>query len=248
MKYGVADYGMNVWDGDLWDLEDRLLGLRKIGYAGLERIRAQTEADLVTRAALFRRLGMGYATVAAPAQDLSIQWTAALGGAYVWVSAKAADLEAFCRQANAQIRAAAKYGLSAAIHNHMGSRVESQEELESFLRQCPKAQIVFDTAHLAAVGGDCEAIVRKYAGRIAVMHLKDWHAYPPEKQGEAWHQKGRFCGLGKGNIGLDLGKVLKALKRARWDGWCFVEHDTHLQDPFKDLRLSRQFIQRAIGE
>ncbi|MDD5707260.1 MAG: sugar phosphate isomerase/epimerase [Kiritimatiellae bacterium] len=248
MKYGVADYGMSVWDGDMWDLEDRLLGLKQIGYEGLERLRGLTEADVVTRSALFRRLGMSYTTVAGPSQEHSIQWTAAMGCRYVWAAAKAADMAAYCRQTNAQIKAAAKWGVNVAIHNHMGSRVESQAELESFLRHCPRAMIVFDTGHLAAVGGDCVRIIRKYADRIAVMHLKDWLAYPPAKQGKEWYQKGRFCGLGKGNIGLDLVKVLKTLKSVRWNGWCMVEHDTHLQDPFTDLKLSRQFIRRAIGE
>ena len=248
MKYGVADYGMIVWDGDTWDLEDRLLGLKKIGYDGIERLVGQTEADILNRAAMFRRLGMGFTTVRGPTQERSIQWAAAMGCNYVWAAAEAADMNVYCRQTNAQIRAAAKWNVDVALHNHMGARVESQEELETFLRKCPRAKIVFDTGHLAAVGGDCETIIRKYADRIAVMHLKDWHAYPLKKQGEQWHQKGRFCGLGKGNIGLDLVKILKALKRVKWDGWCMVEHDTHLQDPFKDLRLSRQFIKRAIGE
>jgi sugar phosphate isomerase/epimerase len=247
MQYGIADYGMNVWDGDLWDLEDRLLGLKAVGYTGIERLRGQTEADLVRRAALFRRHGMSFTTVAGPTQELSIQWAAALGCRYVWAAAKAADMAAYCRQTNAQIRAAARWGVEVAIHNHMGSRVESQAELETFLRKCPRAKIIFDTAHLAAVGGDCAHIIRAYADRIVVMHLKDWHAYPPAKQGANWYEKGRFCGLGKGNIGLDLAQVLKTLKRVKWDGWCFVEHDTHLQDPFKDLRLSRRFITRAIG-
>ena len=32
MKYGVADYGMNVWFGANYDLEDRLLKLKEIGF------------------------------------------------------------------------------------------------------------------------------------------------------------------------------------------------------------------------
>ena len=34
MKFGVADYGMNVWDGGCFDIEERLIGLKKIGYDG----------------------------------------------------------------------------------------------------------------------------------------------------------------------------------------------------------------------
>jgi sugar phosphate isomerase/epimerase len=245
MRYGIADYGMNVWDGALWDLEERLLGLKKIGYEGLERIAAGTEAELVRRAALHRRLGMGFATVAGPTPEVSIQWAAAMGCAYVWVAAKASDMAGFCRQANAQARAAERWGVKVALHNHMGTRVESQTELETFLRRCPKVGIILDTAHLAAVDGDPVEIVRKYHKRIVVMHLKDWLVYPAKKQGKRWHEKGRFCGLGKGNIGLDNVAVMKALRKAKWDGWVFVEHDTHLRDPFKDLALSRTYLKRG---
>lgn len=248
MKYGIADYGMDVWDGALWNQEDRLLGIKKIGYEGIELLRGHTEADLLNRAALFRRLKMSFTAVTGPTPELTIQWSAAMGCDYVWAAAKATDLDAFCRRTNAQIRAAAKWGLDVAVHNHMGWPVESQSQIETFLRKCPQAKIVFDTAHLAATGGDCDYIIRTYADRIAVMHLKDWLAYPPQKQGTEWYEKGRFCGLGKGNIGLDLVKLLKTLKRMKWNGWCMVEHDTHLQNPFRDLSLSRQFIKRAIGE
>ena len=42
MKYGVADYGMNVWFGGNYDLEDRLLNLKKIGFNGIERLEAES--------------------------------------------------------------------------------------------------------------------------------------------------------------------------------------------------------------
>lgn len=244
MKYGVADYGMNVWDGAMWDLEERLTGLKKIGFEGLERISACTEADLLEKAAIHRRLGTGFATVNGPSPDLSIKWTSAMGGEYVWLAAKATDMDGFCRQAQIQARAAERWNVRVAIHNHMGTMVESQDELETFLGNCPDVGLIFDTAHLAAVGGDPVKIVRKYHKRIVVMHLKDWISYPKNKQGEGWFQKGRFCGLNKGNIGLDNIAVMKALKKAGWDGWVFVEHDTHLQDPFKDLALSRKYLKK----
>ena len=34
MKFGVADFGMSVWDGGLYDLQSRLEGLKAIGYDG----------------------------------------------------------------------------------------------------------------------------------------------------------------------------------------------------------------------
>ena len=45
MKIGVADYGINVWDGGLFDIEERLEGLKSIGYEGTERLVATSASE-----------------------------------------------------------------------------------------------------------------------------------------------------------------------------------------------------------
>mgnify|MGYP001582736671 FL=1 len=45
MKFGVADYGMNVWDGGCFDIEERLAGLKKTGYEGTERLSITSASD-----------------------------------------------------------------------------------------------------------------------------------------------------------------------------------------------------------
>jgi sugar phosphate isomerase/epimerase len=235
----VADYGMNVWDGGLFDLGHRLKALRAIGYHGLERLSAVTEAGAVEAAAKFRRLGMMFATVSAPTPELSIRWSAAFGCRYVWTSVAGQDFDTFCRQVNVQAEACERWGLRVALHNHMGSLVEKHEEVVAFLERCPKAGLILDTAHLAAVGGDPIAIVRRYPERLTQLHLKDWLA---EREADAWHQRGRFCELGAGNIGLDNAAVVQALIEVGYAGTLCVEHDTHLQDPIEDLKISRQYL------
>ena len=250
MRYGVADYGINAWSGGMFDYEDRLIRLKEIGYEGTERITAFSEADAVQKAARVRRLGMGFATVRGPSDELSIQWAAAFGCRYVWVNAKPTDydLDTFCRQASIYAESCARWGLRAALHNHMGTCVESQEEVERFLEQCPECTLVLDTAHLAAVGGDPVAIIRGYPERIEVMHMKDWFETNPKA--ERWFERGRFCELNAGNIGMDHTAIMKALRETGFDGWMFVEQDTHLQDPFADLAVSRRIlddIASAVG-
>jgi sugar phosphate isomerase/epimerase len=244
MKFGIADYGMNVWDGGVFDYEERWSGLKSIGYQGVERLTSPTEGDALHRAARMRRLGMDFGTVLAPTPELSIQWTAAFGKAYVWTAVDGQDFETFCRQVNVQAAACRRWGIRAALHNHMGSLVETQTELETFLARCPDCQLILDTAHLAAPGGDPLEIIRKYPARIQAVHLKDWLSTNPSAT--KWYERGRFCELGAGNIGLDNAAVMRALVKAGYDGWIFVEHDTHLQDPLKDLEISRQYL-RAAG-
>jgi sugar phosphate isomerase/epimerase len=243
MRFGVADYGMNVWDGGAFDPEKRWIDLLKIGYEGVERLTASTEAEVLRLAARLRQVGAGFATVLGPSPTLSIQWTAALGKEYVWVNVNAKDFDAFCRQAEIQAAACANWGLRAALHNHMGTLVETQPELEVFLERCPNCGLILDTAHLAAVGGDPLVIVRRYPERLCAVHLKDWLLTKPTAS--AWYERGRFCGLGLGNIGLDNSAVMRALREEGYSGWVFVEHDTHLREPLEDLAASREYLRQA---
>ena len=235
----VADYGLNVWYGGMLDLEERLEAVRGVGYDGLERLTAQTEAEAVAGAATFRRLGLSFATVLAPNAEQCLCWSAAFGCSYTWTNVAGPDFETFCRQVNAQAAAAERWRVRVACHNHMGTVVESQAEVEAFLEHCPAAGLVLDTAHLAAVGGDPVAIVRRYPERLLQIHLKDWVA---EREAGVWHERGRFCELGAGNIGLDNAAVVRALGEVGYVGPIAVEQDTHLRDPLVDLAGSRRYL------
>ena len=39
--------------------------------------------------------------------------------------------------------------------------------------------------------------------------------------------------------------VMRALVDVGYDGWVFVEQDTHMQDPLKDLAISREYLREA---
>jgi sugar phosphate isomerase/epimerase len=245
MKFGVADYGMNVWDGGCFDVEARLQGLKAIGYAGTERLVAADASDALEGAARYRRLGMDFATCLGPNPQTSIRWTAALGKSYVWTAVNGKTFDVFCRQASHQAVLAKSWGVRVGLHNHLGSLVESQPQLEEFLAKSPECGLILDTAHLAAAGGDPVDIVHRYAGRLVAVHLKDWIVTNPEIGLDRWPQRGRFCELGAGSIGLDNAAVMRALVKVGYDGWVFVEHDTHLQDPFQDLAISRDYLRKA---
>lgn len=244
MKIGVADYGMQVWDGGFFDYEERWNQLKLIGYEGIERLTAFSCEEALNKAARMRKDGMAFTTVRGPSVELSIKWTAGLGKDYVWIQVtENQDFQSFYRQVNIMTEACRRSGIYAAIHNHMGTLVETQEQLENFLEACPFTKIVFDTGHLAAMGGDCVEIVQKYANRIQVIHVKDWFV---ENDGASeWYRRGRFCGLGKGNIGIDTKVILDTAVQMNYNGWVYVEHDTHLQDPLIDLTESRDYLRKA---
>jgi sugar phosphate isomerase/epimerase len=253
MKFGVGDYGMYVWDGGNFDTEERLEGLKGIGYEGIELLNAVSADDAMYKAACFRRLGMDFAACSGPIQEASISWTAALGKPYVRTdvgrvvneTTPPMDFDTFCRQVNYQVNACARWGLQVGHQNHLGQLVESQKQLETFLSRCPDCGLLLDTAHLAAADGDCLEIVRKYSDRLVAVHLNDWLLTNPDIGLDRWEKRGRFCALGAGNIGLDNAAVMRALVEVGYDGWVFVKDGAHRQDPVKDLAISRQYLRDA---
>ena len=245
IKIGVADYGLYVWDGGHLDTEDRLKALKAIGYEGVERLEAGDSAQALHKAALFRRMGMDFGTCRGPNPELTFEWTAGLGKDYVWLNSGERDTAILYRTANRMAEVAAMWGLTAALHNHLGSPVESQAQVEAFLEACPRCQLILDTAHLAGAGGDPMALLKKHGKRVHVLHLKDF-VYKDKTIGlDKWWERLRFCELGAGEMGKLNAEVLKEVVRNGYAGWVFVEHDTHLRNPFEDLAVSRAYLKRA---
>ena len=226
MRFGVADYGLNVWYGGLYDLESRLVNLRELGFDGIERLEANSSGDALNKASLYRRCGMDFATCRGPDLAAGILWTAGLGKEYVWLSPgpsdRKTDFSVYCRRANDFLAACRRTGIRAALHNHLGSRIETQEEVDEFMKECPDALLLLDIGHLHAAGGDVTGTIEKFLDR----------------GNPDWTKRLRFCGLGEGNAGLDYTGAGKILKKRGFAKWVFIEHDTHLSDPLKELKTS----------
>jgi len=237
IKIGVADYGMFVWYGGYYDYEDRVRSVQALGFDGLERIYPNSPEDALNKAAWLRKNGMSFATCNAQNIELAIKWTSALQGEYVWVEVRGYTFEEYIRQVNELTKVTAKYGIHAVVHNHLGSMVETQEQLEEVLRRCPDVKLLFDTGHLAVAGGDVAYIAEKYADRIAAYHLKGWQTSDTPDAAK-WQERGHFCGLAQGDFFIDNEAVVKTALKNGFDGWIFIEHDTHERDPLVDLKES----------
>jgi inosose dehydratase len=116
-------------------------------------------------------------------------------------------------------------GLIASFHPHLGTCVESPEQIAKTFEHtginfCP------DTAHLEAGGGDSADLIKTHGGRIKYVHLKDY-------------ADGGFLPLGEG--GLDFGRIMGALDDVGYDGWITVELDAH-DDPKEGARISKKFL------
>ncbi len=177
IQVGVADYGMNMWDGALYDYELRQMDLKTIGFNGIERLEAQSASDAVHMAARIHAMGMDFATCRGATPETAIQWTAAFGKKYVWTSPtdKGKDFDTFCRQVNRQVEVCKRWNLKVGLHNHLGTQVETQEQLLAFLEACPDGGWIWNTGILAVGGaGALLSMPDNYFAGLVAAHLKEW--------------------------------------------------------------------------
>lgn len=239
IKVGVADYGMNVWYGGYYDYEKRLDDLKAIGFDGRERLSPIDSEDAVNKLIALAKRGMDFATVEGVNYEQSMKLTAAFGRKYIWAdkSPYAGNFDEYCRTNGYLEKACADYGIRPAVHNHLGSFVETQAQLEEFLARCPGTGLILDSGHLCVGGGNLLEVAEKYFDRIDAVHIKAWHANDRNNI-----RDGYFTGLGQGNWFIDNEGLVKLLLKKGYDKWIFIEHDAHLREPLLDLKESREIL------
>lgn len=158
------------------------------------------------------------------------------------------DWRRFASSANAIAAAAQELGLGTAFHPHVGSYVETEDEIAHLLQRTDPALVglCIDSGHLAYAGADPVALTQRYRDRIRHVHLKDVSAPLLRQAGlQDWSfaeavGRGIFVPLGDGMVGLPA--ILAALQAAKYDGWLVVEQDRRL------LRADQQTTSRSDAE
>ncbi|TQS23341.1 TIM barrel protein [Microbispora hainanensis] len=119
-------------------------------------------------------------------------------------------------------------GLEPVFHHHLGTDVETPEEIERLLGSTD-VSLCLDTGHLWLAGGNPVAAIRDWSSRIRQVHVKDASrdvlARVRANGGDLWDlvAAGGFPPLGQGD--LDLPAVLAELRRSGYEGWIVIEQD-----------------------
>jgi inosose dehydratase len=190
----------------------------------------------------------------------------AAAGAEVFVAAAVRDLawspraemddEAwyrFGRHLDAVERRAHEYGLTLALHPHVGTQIETAADVERALA-VSDAGWCLDTGHLLIGGADPVDFVRDHGDRIVHAHLKDVDVGIAQRlrSGElslvAATQAGLFRPLGHGDVRID--EVVGLLDRAGYERWLVLEQDTAItgeeppvgDGPVSDVRTSIDYL------
>lgn len=127
-------------------------------------------------------------------------------------------------------------GVRMAFHHHMGTVVETEEEVDRLMENTGDAVgLLLDTGHITYAGGDPLALVQSHGPRICHVHCKDVRLERLERakaQDSSFLDAvvdGVFTVPGDGD--LDFEAILTALKDAGYQGdWLVVEAE---QDPAK---------------
>lgn len=146
-----------------------------------------------------------------------------------------------------------EHGVRACFHNHGGTFIETEAEIERLLAGTDP-EVVFlgpDTGHLAWGGVDVVEFTRRHAARIKTMHLKDVD-FGVRDQGVAsgwdygtFEEHAIWAEIGEG--GVDFPAVFELLGGANFDGWLIVETDvTQKSSPLASAVISRENL-RKLG-
>lgn len=139
-------------------------------------------------------------------------------------------------------------GATMALHPHWGTYVQSPEEIDLIMELTDPRYVFFapDSGQIAKGDGDPVAIARKYADRIAHVHLKDVATNWPElrEMGAELAVPAGYAPLGEGTV--DLNGFIGVLAEVNYQGWILGELDQH-DDPKGSAAIGRRFLTEELG-
>ncbi|MGL6198654.1 MAG: myo-inosose-2 dehydratase [Lachnospiraceae bacterium] len=152
-------------------------------------------------------------------------------------------------------KAAQARGVNLTFHHHMGTVVQTEEEIDRFMQMVDPelVYLLFDSGHLSFAGIDPERVLKKYVGRVRHVHLKDIRKEMVEKsRKERWSflkgvREGVFTVPGDGDV--DFAPIFIILEEADYQGYVVVEaeQDPAVANPFEYALKSRKYIAQKTG-
>jgi inosose dehydratase len=168
-----------------------------------------------------------------------------------------AEMTAFGAKLEAFAAYLAGQGVTLVYHHHMGTIVESPEEIDALMAATgPHTHLLFDAGHCTFGGGDPVAVLTRHAARVRHFHAKNIRpAITAKVRAEGWSflqgvVAGAFTVPGDQEGGVDFGPLLKILKAANYDGWIVIEaeQDPKVRNPLLYQTLGLATLKRLSKE
>ncbi|WP_304942578.1 myo-inosose-2 dehydratase [Vallitalea guaymasensis] len=158
---------------------------------------------------------------------------------------------------NKLAKLAAEKGMKLSYHHHMGTGVQTPEEVDKFMEMTnDDVYLLFDSGHLAYSELSAQAsydVLQKHIKRVAHVHLKDIRMDIVKKVRDnelsflEGVKMGAFTIPGDGAI--DFKPIFKILEDNNYEGWMVVEaeQDPAVANPFEYAVKARAYIKENTG-
>lgn len=165
------------------------------------------------------------------------------------MAAFGAKLEAFATYLAGQ-------GIALAYHHHMGTIIETPEEIDALMQATgPQVRLLFDAGHCYFGGGDPEAVLRRHIGRVAHFHAKNVRpAVKARVEAEEMSfldgvRAGVFTVPGDQEGAVDFEPLLALLAAQGYEGWIVIEaeQDPALRNPLLYQTLGLHTLKRLAA-
>ncbi len=144
-------------------------------------------------------------------------------------------------------------GMPLVYHHHMAAVVETEPELDAFMKHSGEGiPLLFDAGHMAFAGGDVLRVIDKHHARITHVHTKDVRRAVIDgldRTKESFLDavvKGAFTVPGDGS--LDFEAIVKRLHGYGYEGWFVVEaeQDPKVSPPLEMAKKGHRELMRVM--
>ncbi len=200
-----------------------------------------------------RRLVPGF--VAARAEVMVLSADTGLGGYDSRPALEEDDWTLLLHNLDRIRAAAAEHGIRTVLHPHVGTMVETTDDVWRVL-EGSSIPLCLDTGHLLIGGTDPAELTRQVPDRIAHTHLKDVDLGFARKvqDGRVTFTEavrdGMFRPLGTGDV--DVESIVGHLEQHGYTGWYTLEQDAILTEapagegPVADVRTSADYVRSLL--
>jgi inosose dehydratase len=152
---------------------------------------------------------------------------------------------------------AADRGVRAVLHPHVGTMIETGDEVQQVL-EGSSISLCLDTGHLLIGGTDPAELARQAPERIAHLHLKDVDSTIAARvqSGQLTYSEavraGMYRPLGQGDV--DVPAIVGHIRAHGYNGWYTLEQDTILTEepndegPVADVRTSADYLRTVLAQ
>lgn len=207
------------------DFKSVLADIKKIGFGGVgfetRFLPAAFQKNPGELRGLVTETGLENAGSYSSMKRSDVAWAAKSGTPLLWVVVRREKkIRDAIRSLSKFAKAAHDAGVIPALHNHLGTCFETDEEIDQAFESVDGLKLCFDTAHAEAAGIDQNEFIRKYHRDIALVHLKDLRKKVPKSRVSFTKD---FVNVGDGIV--DFKKVLSALSGVNYDEYLMLELD-----------------------